>query len=182
MPGATGAFESGRKRALSAEWLVAVADYVLTGPRVDGRRRPLCSRRQLEAALRSHRGKRGAKSLAWALDRVRSPVHSPQETRLRLGLVDQGLPEPEVQFEVQTAAGIRHADLGYREARVLLEYQGDHHRTDAKQWRTDLTRVQLFEDAGYRTILVGADDLGDGLPALASRVRRALAGKTFAAS
>lgn len=73
-----------------------------------------------------------------------------------------------------TAAGIRHPDLGYLEARVLIEYQGDHHRTDRRQWREDLVRRQLFEDAGHRVIEVSADVFDDGCHALAQRVRRAL--------
>lgn len=175
VPGALGRnARTGRPRGLSEEWLVAVGDYLVSGPRRNGERHPLCTVADLRAALARHRGKRGAKTLSLAIDQIRRPVDSSQETFLRLGLVAHGLPEPEVQFPVMTVEGLRHADLGYREARLLLEYQGDHHRLDRKQWLEDLRRVQLFQDAGYRPILVGAQDLGDGLPALAMRVRRAL--------
>jgi len=178
----TGDEPRGRKRTLSAEWLVAVGDYLLTGPRRDGGRRdPLCTKEDLVAALTRHRGKRGAKALAWAIERVRTPVHSPRETLLRLALIAQGLPEPAVQVPVHTAAGLRHADLGYPDARLLIEYQGDHHRTDLRQWREDHTRRQLFEDAGHRLIAVTAADLGDGGVALGHRIRRALAGQVFRA-
>jgi len=177
VPGATGVSRAtGRKQQLSREWLVAVGDFLLTGPWTpDGQRTPLCTRDDLAAALRRHRGKRGAKALAWALERVRAPVHSPRETMLRLVLMDAGLPEPEVQFAVETAQGTRHSDLGYRRARLLLEYHGDHHRSDTRQWREDLTRRQLFEDAGYRVIEVTAGDLADDGFALVQRIRRALA-------
>ncbi|MDO8384109.1 MAG: hypothetical protein Q7T17_14165 [Microbacterium sp.] len=165
---------TGHRRSLSADWLVAVGDYLVSGPRSYGRRYPLCTMADLRAALARHRSKRGAKALTLAIGQIRRPVDSSQETFLRLGLVAHGLPEPEVQFPVMTVEGLRHADLGYREARVLLEYQGDHHRLDRSQWLEDLRRVQLFQDAGFRPILVGANDLGPGLPALAARVRRAL--------
>ncbi len=93
---------------------------------------------------------------------------------MRLAMVDFGLPEPQVQVPVHTAEGLRHADLGYPELRLLFEYQGDQHRTDRNQWLEDLTRVQLFEDAGYRTMLIGADDVTDRtLPALIARIIRA---------
>ena len=180
VPGSTGVDpETGAKRRLSRGWLTAVGDYLLTGPKRDGMRHPLCTREELQHALDRRRGKRGAVDLAWALDRVRAPVHSPKETQLRLGLVDCGLPEPDVQVPVATAVGLRHADLGYPEARVLIEYQGDHHRTDRNQWLEDLTRFQLFQDAGYHTIAVGAADLEPNCSALAMRVRRALAGRPF---
>ena len=108
------------------------------------------------------------------------PVDSPRESLLRLILVAGGLPEPEVQFAVRTAQGIRHADLGYRDARLLIEYQGDDHRTSRKRWLEDVTRRQLFEDAGYRVIEIGAADLADEA-ALVARVRRALQGRFFSA-
>ena len=80
-----------------------------------------------------------------------------------------------------TAAGLRHADLGYPDARLLIEYHGDQHRTDRAQWLEDLTRRQLFEDAGYRVMEVGAADLTPNCHALAARVRRALDGRSFTA-
>lgn len=163
-----------RKRSLSRDWLVAIGDHLLTGPRVGGRRHPLCTPDELTAALRRHRGKRGAKDLRAALPLLRAPVHSPRETLLRLALVAHGLPEPEVQMPVLTADGVRHADLGYPEARLLIEYQGDHHRTDRAQWLEDLRRGQLFQDAGYRAMFVGANEFEDGCAALAQRIRRAL--------
>lgn len=113
--------------------------------------------------------------LRGALDRARSPVDSPRELLLRVALVDAGIPEPQVEVAIRTAAGVRHADLGWPEHRLLLEYQGDEHRTSRRRWLDDLTRVQLLEDAGYRVILVGAADLEDDARSLAARIRRALA-------
>lgn len=175
VPGATGTdAATGQRFALSREWLVAVGDYLLTGPRTTHGRHPLCTAEQLAEAARAHRGKRGAKAIAWALDRVRPGPQSPRESLLRLALVDHGLPEPEIQPAIVTAGGIRHPDLGYLDERLLIEYQGDHHRTDRSQWREDLTRRQLFEDADYRVMEVAGDDLHDGGTAVAARVRRAL--------
>lgn len=181
VPGATGRDpETGRRQALPGPWLVAAGDYLLTGPwRRDGVRTPLCSLDDLAVAGVAHRGKRGAKALAWALERVRIGAQSPRESLLRLALVDRGLPEPAVQPPIATSAGIRHPDLGYVDERVLIEYQGDHHRTDPAQWREDLRRQELFEDAGYRVIAVTIDDFADGCFALAQRIRRALRGTSY---
>ena len=91
------------------------------------------------------------------------------------GVQTCALPISEVQPAIRTAAGERHPDLAYVDARLLIEYLGDVHRVDPRTWRSDLTRVQLFEDAGYRVMLAGADELTlEGLPAFAARVRRAL--------
>lgn len=169
-----------RRSALSAEWLVAVGDFLVSGKR-EKPRRPLCTIAELTRELAAHRGKRGAKALAWALERVRSPVDSSQETFLRLGLIEAGLPEPDVQVPVVTAGGLRHADLGYPDSGVLMEYQGDEHRTSRRRWLDDLTRRQLFEDAGYLVIEVGADDMYPDCRALGRRVRRALDRRHFSA-
>lgn len=175
VPGALGRDEwSGARRAVSEDWLVAAGDYLLTGPRRVGGRMPLCQPSELSDVARAHRGKRGAKALAAALERVRPGPQSPRESLLRLGLIDHGLPEPTIQPDVATAVGIRHPDLGYVDRRILIEYQGDHHRTDQAQWREDLARKRLFEDAGFRVFEATADVFADGCQAFAQIIRRAL--------
>ena len=171
--------ELGRAARVDRRWLVAIGDHAISGARsARGRMPPLAEHADLAEAVREHGSRRGAASLAWALPRLRRPVDSPRESLLRLILVAGGLPEPEVQFAVTTAQGIRHADLGYRDARLLIEYQGDDHRTSRKRWLDDLTRRQLFEDAGYRVIELGAADLANEA-ALVARIRRALQGRFF---
>lgn len=167
---------AGRGGRVTREWLVAIGDFLISGRRTrQGREPALATFEELAAAVGRHGSRRGAAALAWALPRVRTPVDSPPETFVRLGLVAARLPEPSVQPVIVTADGDRHPDLGYVEERLLIEYLGDVHRLDAQTWRADLTRVQLFEDAGYRVILAGADQLtSEGLRDLASRVRRAL--------
>jgi hypothetical protein len=161
---------------MSRQWLAAVGDFLVSGRRTRyGRDRPLATRKELAEAVRRHGSRRGAVELAWALERLRSPVDSPYETFLRLGLVRARLPEPAVQPAITTRAGVRHPDLGYLEERVLLEYLGDVHRTDRDTWLRDLERIQMFEDAGYRVIMLGASDVTTpGIQALSQRVRRAL--------
>ncbi|UUT34428.1 hypothetical protein [Microbacterium elymi] len=163
--------------ALGEEWLVAVADHLLSGT-YDGRRwHPLCTAKQLaDAVARRGRG-RGTRVMRAALARARHPVGSAMETLLRLGLVDRGLPEPDVQVPVATPVGVLHADLGWPRARLLIEYQGDEHRVSRSRWLKDLTRVQMFEDAGYKTLLVGHDDISPDCTALAARISRALAAR-----
>lgn len=165
-----------RSGIYTREWLVAIGDFLVSGERTDyGRRPPLCSLDDLSLAVARHGPKRGAADLRWALTRIRRPVDSPRETFLRLALVADGLPEPAVQPTIRTAAGDRHPDLGYRAERLLLEYLGDGHRQSAARWRDDLTRVQLFEDAGWRVMLIGYGDVEPDPGALVERVRRALA-------
>jgi hypothetical protein len=162
-------------RTLSEEWITAIGDFLISGERTEyGRLPALCTITELSHAAARRQGKRGVKAVRAALEMVRRPVDSVKETFLRLGLVQWGAPEPIVQLGVQTSVGLRHADLGYPDERLLLEFQGDHHRTSRRQWLEDLTRVQLFQDAGYRVFLIGDADLAPDCRHVAARVTRAL--------
>lgn len=107
---------------------------------------------------------------------VRIGVRSPKETALRLLVVADGLPEPEVNGIIRDQGGYRIAecDLVFRKERVLLEYEGDHHRADPITFRTDITRYDRLQDLGWRVIRVTEADLRRP-EELLSRIRRALA-------
>lgn len=150
--------------------LVAAADY-LVGPK------PKATLAQLERAVNGWHGHNGSAALRAALPLVRSRVRSPRETLLRLVIRDAGLPEPEINYRIYDDDGqfLTESDLVYPEEKVVLEYEGDHHRTDVVQWRKDIARRESLEDAGWRVIRVSADDL-DRYPArLIARIRKAMA-------
>ena len=79
---------------------------------------------------------------------VRGGVDSIQETRLRLALVLAGLPEPEVNPSVQAKGRlVGRVDLLLRSWRTVIEYEGDQHRLDRRQWNRDVWRQErLVED------------------------------------
>lgn len=159
------------------EWLVAAGDFLVSGaPRPSGGRTPaLVTLKTLTSATDACAGRRGGRRLREACALVRVGADSPRESILRMHLIGAGLPEPTIQVPVETERGTLHSDLGYPAARLLIEYQGDEHRKSRRRWLSDLTRVQLFQDAGYTVLLVGADDVDDGAEALIARVRRHLA-------
>lgn len=164
---------------LRREDLVAVGDHLVTGRRVRGIRKPaLVTVAQLRGAAFRHRGKRGARTASWALERVRSGADSRPETRLRLLLVSAGLPEPELDLGIDVGGGVLlHPDLAYSRWKVALEYEGDIHRTDAVLWRRDIERRELCEAAGWRVIRVTADNVFHEPESFLDRVRRVLAAR-----
>jgi hypothetical protein len=101
-----------------------------------------------------HRGARGVSRLRTALDLTDSGAESPQESRLRLIIVDGGLPPPETQIEFRDLR-IR-VDMGWREWKVAVEYDGVQHWTDAKQRAWDIERTELLETAGWVVVRVSA--------------------------
>lgn len=73
---------------------------------------------------------------------VRAGVDSPMETRLRLLIVLAGLPEPEVNIEIRDEFGqvVRRIDMGYRAAKLGLEYDGRQHAESTQQYGSDVRR------------------------------------------
>ena len=51
---------------------------------------------------------------------------------------------------------IGRVDLVYEEFKVILEYEGDQHRTDRRQWNVDIDRTDEFTAEGYRVIRITA--------------------------
>lgn len=157
---------------LAFEDLVAAGEGLLTPDHSDAADR---LERLRAAAADPHRP--NAAKLRRAAAALRTGSRSRKETLLRLLLVKAGLPEPEINLEFQDARGRRVAesDLAYRAARVLLEYEGDHHRTDKQRFRKDLAKYEVLQDLGWRVVRVTEEDL-QRPAALIERVRRLLGG------
>jgi len=154
--------------------LVVIADFMITGDEPYSQRPPRWTRADLEAAVQRHGLRRGVRNLRLALERVRYGSLSPQETRLRLALEDNGLPLPRLNHRVLSPVGDRTAamiDLAYPEAKIAIEYLGDHHRTDRETYRDDIRRREMLVQLGWDVIFVTAADSFDDV---ALRVRRAL--------
>ncbi|WP_245940612.1 MULTISPECIES: hypothetical protein [Brevibacterium] len=101
---------------------------------------------------------RQRQKLERALGMVRSGVDSPQETRLRLWVVARGFPEPEVHPRIFSPYLNRviEPDLGYRDRRLALEYEGDHHRSSPAQWDSDIRRDEGLRRLGWVVFRVTA--------------------------
>ncbi|MGY1550984.1 endonuclease domain-containing protein [Microbacterium sp. A588] len=172
-------YGSQRAHRLDIEHIVAVGDFLLSGTVVPGGSRipPLCTEAELRSAIRAHAGRRGALMLSEAKGLIRAGVDSPQETRLRLLLVCAGLPDPVIHHPVMTRLSTLHPDLSYPGIRLAIEYEGDHHRTDDAQWRSDFERVRALQQAGWTVIRINKDDLNDPIRshALLAQIRALLA-------
>jgi very-short-patch-repair endonuclease len=118
-----------------------------------------------------HRGVRGLRQLETTLGLLDSGAQSPQESYLRLLLIEAGLPRPQTQIPVVTDDGMCYLDLGWEKYMVAVEYDGDHHRSDRRQYLKDIRRLEMLERMGWLIVRVVAEDH----PAdVMRRVRRAL--------
>jgi len=106
----------------------------------------------LADAFRRRRGRPGTQLMAKALPELRARSNSPMETRARLLFLRGGLPEPELNVVINDSDSgqwLSDSDFVWREGRVVAEFDGDHHRTDRRQWQNDVARCQNLQDDGW---------------------------------
>ena len=134
--------------ALAPRELVAVGDALWRAEHVDAAR--------LAERLTRADGVRGVvRARQWA------PLLTPKaasrpESLLRVALLEGDVPDPEPQVPIHDRWGreVVHADLGYREWRVALEYEGRQH-AERDQFRTDLERYTLTAADGWLLLRFG---------------------------
>lgn len=120
-------------------------------------------------------GVRNVRRLRSTLTLVDGGAESPQESRVRLLLVGAGLPPPETQIEFTDEFGIARirVDMGWREWRVAVEYDGVQHWSDRYQRSWDIDRIAMLEAMGWIVIRVSAEMLSRP-NVIIERVRRKL--------
>ncbi len=102
---------------------------------------------------------RGTGQLRDLLPFVDGGAASPQESRIRLWLLDCGFPRPETQIPVLDGSRpVAFLDMGWPKYKVAVEYDGDHHRKDRKQYVKDIARLRMLEQRGWIVIRVIAED------------------------
>jgi very-short-patch-repair endonuclease len=112
-----------------------------------------------------YRGRRGIRGARIALPLIDSGAESPRETWLRLLLMSAGYPRPQTQIPVYGKYGelVAVLDMGWEDVKIALEYEGDHHRTDRRQFNRDIARYEALLDLGWMAIRVTAEDTRGGI-------------------
>lgn len=107
---------------------------------------------------------------------VRARVDSPMETRLRMLIVLAGLPEPDVNLEIQQDGGLVNVrlDLSYPKVRLAVEYDGRQHVELVDQWESDLERRERLDTDKWRIIVVVSKGIFREPERTVQRVWRAL--------
>jgi len=155
---------------IPVDYLVAIADHLLSGPH------PLATEGEMDERLLLSKGDRGVLALRQSRALARSGSESPMESVLRMVLMRAGLPEPELNANIYDAQGrfIARGDLVYPRWNVLVEYDGDQHRTSRTQFTRDVARLEQLSTEGWRTIRVLKENLADRPTFIVARVRTAL--------
>jgi hypothetical protein len=157
--------------------MVSLAELVAAGDFVIHHRLPLATANDLSRRLGLKGQTRGTRMPRRALPYLDGRAESPPESELRLIITLGRLPVPDINHTLVDTETGKHLrpDFTFRKEKVILEYQGDYHRTK-QQWRKDMTRRSRLETKGWYVMELNADDLKDP-DELVARIRIALAGR-----
>ncbi|VXB62987.1 conserved hypothetical protein [Citricoccus sp. K5] len=151
-------------QGLTVEELVAAGDALLQRP--DGFPRserfignnPLATKESIVEVVSRRKGSPGIRKLRVAVELLRERVDSERESRLRLKMVNAGWDEPIVNPRLLFADGWEcTVDLALLLWRVALQYEGRHHFTLEKQYRSDMNRDEQIRARGWEPIRVDSE-------------------------
>jgi hypothetical protein len=151
--------------ALPRDRAVAAVDQLVVAGRAD-----LAEIRRLASAATGP-GSARARRIAALADGL---AESPQETRVRLLVLDSNLPPPVAQYRVVVDGRfVARVDFAWPEHKVALEYDGLWHG-EPGQFARDRERLNRLREAGWTVVFVTAADLRDR-DRLVARIAAALA-------
>jgi hypothetical protein len=115
----------------------------------------------VDSLVDRHHGARGIVQLRDVVSLADPGAESPQETRTRLLLTDAGLRPTQTQIDVfgRYGAHIHRIDMGWREYKVGVEYDGEQHWTNPDIRARDIDQQAELEALGWRIIRVSAEML-----------------------
>jgi hypothetical protein len=116
------------------------------------------TRRDLVNLVDRYPRARGNKRARLLIDMMDAGAESPKESWLRLVLISAGLPPPTTQIPVTDGAIVAYLDMGWETPMVAVEYDGDHHRLDRRQYVKDIRRAESVAHLGWHVIRVIKED------------------------
>jgi Protein of unknown function (DUF559) len=122
----------------------------------------------VEMLARRYAGRRGIARARQAMELFDAGAQSPKESWLRVVLIQAGLPRPQTQIPVfnEFGSAIAYLDMGWEDLKVAVEYDGEQHHSDRRQYTWDVRRSEMLERLGWIVIRVVA---GDRAAAVVSR-------------
>lgn len=141
----------------TARELVILGDFFVRVPRPSSGR--LAPQRQLATVEQLHRAiaagaRPGIARLREAVEQIRVGSSSPLETEYRIDAEAAGLPVPDLDVEIRDGRGrlVGITEVAYTSYRVLVEIEGDHHRTDRAQWNRDIEKYNSYNALGWEVV------------------------------
>ncbi|MFF5261927.1 hypothetical protein ACFY4C_23570 [Actinomadura viridis] len=151
--------------------LIVAGDHML--------RHRLTTERRISDFIGLCRRRRGVRKAKDALPLLEERSDSPPETRLRMLIVDAGLPRPVANQDVFNDWGLWLArpDLSYPGLKIAIEYEGAHHQEDYTQYASDIERDGRLLDHGWIVIRVNKEGLFRTPTTVINRIKKARASR-----
>jgi very-short-patch-repair endonuclease len=137
------------------------------------------TRADVAALADRYPGARGIRRARTVVALIDAGAQSPKESWVRLILLDAGLPKPRTQIRISDGYSTAFIDLGWDEPKVGIDYDGDQHRSDRRQFVRDIGRYDMIERQGWIDLRVVAEH---SATFIVQRVRDAFARRGYSSS
>lgn len=119
-----------------------------------------CDRHQLRLAAKAQCGRRGIVAVRELIALARPEAESPMESEARLVMVDGGLPDPLLQYEILDRDGLLwRVDFAWPNQRLAVEYDGFNWHSSPDALRRDRHKRAALEEVGWRVLSIVSDDV-----------------------
>jgi hypothetical protein len=119
-----------------------------------------CTRDDLRRAAQRQSGRRGIVAVRGLLTLAAPGAESPMESEARLAMIDGGLPEPALQYEVVGVEGQTwRLDFAWPEYAVAAEYDGVAWHSGPDAFFRDRRRYSALQDLGWVIVSIVAEDV-----------------------
>ncbi len=119
-----------------------------------------CSREDLERAVEQQSGRRGIVTVRELVALASPKPESPMESEVRLVMIDGGLPEPMLQYEVLDLQGrVWRLDFAWPVLRVAAEYDGVDWHSGPDAFLRDRRRSSALQELGWVIVPIIAEDV-----------------------
>jgi REase_MTES_1575 len=123
-------------------------------------RSQMCDRRDLQVAAKAQAGRRGIVAVRDLIPKARPEAESPMESEARLVMLDGGLPEPLLQYEIVDRDGrLWRVDFAWPDRRVAVEYDGFDWHSSPEALRRDRQKRAALEEIDWRVMSIVSDDV-----------------------
>jgi hypothetical protein len=119
-----------------------------------------CDRRDLVAAAKAQAGRRGIVVVRELIPLARPEAESPMESEARLVMLDGGLPEPVLQYEIMDRDGrLWRVDFAWPDRRLAVEFDGFDWHSSREALRNDRQKRAALEEIDWRVLSIVSDDV-----------------------
>ncbi|MGU3499644.1 DUF559 domain-containing protein [Mycobacterium sp. C31M] len=151
--------------ATAAAWTAVEVARSLRRPRAlatldAALRSETCDRREIFEAVARQHGRRGIVAVRDLAAHASGLAESPMESEARLVMLDAGLPQPELQYEIIDRSGrLWRVDFAWPDCTFVVEYDGYDWRSDPERFARDRRKRAALQEMGWTVLSIVSEDV-----------------------